>query len=75
MGQIQSDWTDLIPGKTILSSLFTSCSELIKCSKLGNKEQECMADFPSRDVMLVGPASSGLVLLNLFRGDLAKEGE
>lgn len=34
-----------------------------------------MADFPSRDVMLVGAASSGLVLLSLFGGGLAKAGE
>lgn len=75
IGQIQSDWTDPIPGKTILSSLFTSCSGLIRCSKPGNKEEERMADFPSRDVMLVGAASSGLVLLSLFGGGLAKGGE
>lgn len=33
-----------------------------------------MADFPRRGVMLVGPTSSGLVLLSLFGGDLTKEG-
>lgn len=77
MGQIQSDWTDPVPGKTTLSLLFTKRikqSALIKCSKPANKDRERMADFPRRGVMLVGPTSSGLVLLSLFRGDPRKGG-
>lgn len=68
MGQIQSDGTDPIPGKAILLSLFTSCSGLIKCSKLGNKEQECMADFPSGDVMPVGPSLFWACSAQSFQG-------
>lgn len=64
-GQIQSDWTDPTPEKIIPPLLFINCYGLIRSSKLRNKEQEWMADFPSRDVICWVPASFGLVQYNL----------
>lgn len=68
VGLIQSDWIDPVPEKTIPSLLFTDFHGLIRDSKLGKKEQEWMADFPSRDVMLAGPSFFLVSFRSVFSG-------
>lgn len=72
--RIQSDGTDPIPGETLLLSVLRGCSGLIKCLKLGNKGQECVADFPRSVVMLVlfCSDSSGVIWK---RGGIVKPAE